>query len=213
MQPIGFSFVVGPRIVHDPMSDAPTSDAPSAEDAAPLSGDVIVDAAGGATPIVAEVVDPLEAALADAARYKEQALRALADLDNFRKRSAREVEAARRSAKEDLIREMLPVFDNVQRGIHSAERAEDVKSVASGLGMVMRQFETTLEKAGVKKVPTVGAAFDPQVHEAIQQVETDEHAPGTIVAEVQGGYVHGERLVRAALVVVAKPKATEPLEA
>jgi molecular chaperone GrpE len=185
------------------MSDEKIPDVPAAEEAAPISGEAVV----------AELVDPLEAATADAARFKEQALRALADLDNYRKRSAREIEAARRGAKEDLIREMLPVFDNVQRGIQSAERAEDVKSVVEGLGMVLRQFETTLEKAGVKKVPTIGAVFDPQVHEAIQQVETDDHAPGTIVAEVQGGYIHGERLVRAALVVVAKPKATPPAEA
>ena len=154
----------------------------------------------------AEASDPLETATADAARYKEQALRALADLDNYRKRAAREIDAARRGAKDDLIRDMLPVFDNVIRGIQSAERADDVKSVVEGLGMVLRQFESTLEKAGVVRVATVGTVFDPQVHEAIQQVETDEHAPGTIVAEVQGGYVHGDRLVRAALVVVAKPK-------
>lgn len=183
------------------MSDDKNSDVMSADEQAPPSGET--EAAEGA-------VDPLEVAVAEAARYKEQALRALADLDNYRKRSAREVDAARRGAKEDFIREMLPVFDNVERGIQSAERAEDVKSVVEGLGMVLRQFESTLEKLGVKKVPSIGTAFDPQVHEAIQQLETDEHPAGTIVAEVQPGYVHGERLVRAALVVVAKPKATSP---
>lgn len=179
------------------MSDDNTQDVTPADEQAPSSG----------TSEVAETsADPLEAATADAARFKEQALRALADLDNFRKRSAREIDAARRSAKDDFIRELLPVFDNVQRGIQSAEQAVDVKSVVDGLGMVMRQFESTLEKSGVTRVPSVGVVFDPQVHEAIQQVETDEHAPGTIVAEVQSGYVHGERLVRAAMVVVAKPK-------
>ena len=192
------------------MSDdpnTPNSDQPAAAtDDQPISGESVV------VPVEAELepVDPLEVAQADAIRFKEQALRALADLDNYRKRSAREVEAARRGAKDDLIRELLPVFDNVSRGIQSAERADDVKSVVEGLGMVLRQFETTLDKAGIHKVPTVGAVFDPQVHEAIQQVETDDHAPGTIVAEVQGGYVHGERLVRAALVVVAKPKTPPP---
>lgn len=151
---------------------------------------------------------PLEAAQAEAAKFKDQALRALADLDNLRKRNARELEAARKTAKDDLIRELLPVFDNVIRGIQSAEHATDVKSLAEGLTMILRQFEGTLEKNGIHKVPSVGTVFDPQVHEAIQQIETDDHAPGTIVDEVQGGYVHGDRLVRAAMVVVAKPKAT-----
>lgn len=185
----------------------------AADEPAPVSGDVIVDEAPAAGASVEEPADPLEVAQGEAARFKEQALRALADLDNYRKRSAREIEAARRATKEDLIRDLLPVFDNIIRGIQSAERAQEVKTVVEGLGMVLRQFEQTLEKAGVRKVPTVGAAFDPQVHEAIQQVETDEHAPGTIVAEVQGGYVNGDRLVRAALVVVAKPKTTPAPEA
>ncbi len=172
---------------------------PASDEAPP--GDVVAEVVSAEEP-----ADPLAVAQAESARFKEQALRALADLDNYRKRSAREIEGARRSAKEDLIRDLLPVFDNVVRGIQSAERAQDVKTVVEGLGMVLRQFEQTLEKAGVRRVPTVGAAFDPQVHEAIQQVETDDQAPGTIVAEVQGGYVNGDRLVRAALVVVAKPK-------
>jgi len=188
---------------NSPNSDRPADASPEQE---PVSGEAVV--LNGELEAPGDPLDAVEAAKAEASRFKEQALRALADLDNYRKRSAREVEAARRAAKEDLIREMLPVFDNVVRGIQSAERADDVKSVVEGLGMVMRQFEGTLEKAGVRRVPTVGAVFDPQVHEAIQQVETDEHPPGTIVAEVQGGYVNGERLVRAALVVVAKPKAS-----
>ncbi len=153
-------------------------------------------------------LSPLEAAQAEAAKYKDQALRALADLDNLRKRNVRELDSARKTAKDDLVRELLPVFDNVIRGIQSAERATDVKSLAEGLTMIVRQFENTLEKNDIRKVSTIGTVFDPQVHEAIQQIETDDHAPGTIVDEVQGGYTHGDRLVRAALVVVAKPKAT-----
>ena len=85
-------------------------------------------------------------------------------------------------------------------------RADMGKALADGLSMVMKQFVDTLGRAGISKVPTTGAAFDPTIHEAIQQVETDEHPVGTVVAEVQAGYVNGERLVRAAMVVVAKPK-------
>jgi molecular chaperone GrpE len=72
--------------------------------------------------------------------------------------------------------------------------------------MVQKQFNDILGRVGILRVPTVGKAFDPSVHEAIQQVETSEHEPGVIVAEVQPGYIQGERLIRAAMVVVAKPK-------
>jgi molecular chaperone GrpE len=150
--------------------------------------------------------DPLAEAQAEAARMKDALLRTAADFDNFRKRSRREIEDAKRNGREDLLRAILPVFDNLERAIHSAGRATDVKSVADGLSMVQRQFVDSLGREGIARVPTVGRPFDPAVHEAIQQVETAEHAPGTVLAEVQPGYTQGERLVRAAMVVVAKAK-------
>ena len=101
------------------------------------------------------------------------------------------------------------MFDNLERAIHSAQRATEVKPVAEGLQMVIKQFVDVVGRAGITKVVTVGKAFDPAVHEAIQQVETDDHAPGTVVSEVQPGYLQGERLVRAAMVVVAKPRTSE----
>ena len=99
------------------------------------------------------------------------------------------------------------MFDNLERAMTSAERATEVKPVSEGLKLVLRQFIDTLGRSGITKVPTMGLPFDPSMHEAIQQVETDEVAPGTVMAEVQPGYLQGERLVRAAMVVVAKPKA------
>jgi molecular chaperone GrpE len=158
--------------------------------------------------------DALSLALAEAAKYKDMALRGAADFDNYRKRARREVDDARKGGREDLLKEFLPVFDNLERGLQSAQRATDIKGVVDGLSMVLKQFESTLGRAGITKVPTTGSPFDPSVHEAIQQVETAEHAPGTVVAEVQPGYTSGERLIRAAMVVVAKAKAeaaaTEP---
>jgi molecular chaperone GrpE len=150
--------------------------------------------------------DPLEEARAEAARMKDQWVRTAADFDNFRKRTRRELEDARKGGREEILKELLPVFDNLERAVTSAQRAQDVKAVAQGLEMVLRQFVETLGRAGIAKVPTTGKQFDPTVHEAIQQVETDEHPPGTVVAEVQPGYIQGDRLVRAAMVVVAKPK-------
>lgn len=153
-----------------------------------------------------EAQDPLAEAKAEVAKMKEQWMRTAADFDNFRKRSRRELEDMRKAGKEDLLKEFFPVFDNLERAIQSAQRATDVKAVAEGLTMVLRQYTDTLARGGITKVPTVGTQFNPSHHEAIQQVETDEHPPGTVVAEVQPGYAQGDRLVRAAMVVVAKPK-------
>ena len=161
------------------------------------------EAAGGAP------VDPVAEAKAETLRFKEQWMRSAADFDNFRKRSRKEIEETRKAGREELLKDLLPVFDNLERAMTSAERATEVKPVSDGLKLVLRQFTDTLGRSGITKVPTVGQLFDPGVHEAIQQVETDEVAPGTVMAEVQPGYMQGERLVRAAMVVVAKPKAGE----
>ncbi len=172
------------------------------------------DNANGEIAEDAEAVpaDPLADARAEAARMKEQWVRTAADFDNFRKRSRRELEDTRKAGKEELLKEFLPIFDNLERAIQSAQRAIDVKGVAEGLSMVLRQYVDTLARGGITKVPTVGAQFDPSHHEAIQQIETNEHPPGTVIAEVQPGYLQGERLVRAAMVVVAKPVAAKTEE-
>jgi molecular chaperone GrpE len=151
--------------------------------------------------------DPLEVAKAEQAKLKDQLLRTLADFDNFRKRSRRELADAERRGRDDMLKEMLPVFDNIDRASAHAETATDVKALADGLGLVMRQFADTLGKLGIERVPAVGHPFDPSVHEAVQQMETSDFEPGTIAAEVQAGYKNSEKLIRPALVVVAKAKA------
>ncbi|HEX4516834.1 MAG TPA: nucleotide exchange factor GrpE [Polyangiaceae bacterium] len=160
------------------------------------------------TPPELPAPNELEAAQDEAAKLKDMLIRTAADFDNFRKRTRRELEDARRGGRDDLLKEMLPVFDNLERAIQSAQKATDVKAVADGLAMILKQFDNTLSRTGLQRVPTVGVMFDPSQHEAIQQMETDEHPPGTVVAEVQPGYKEGERLVRAAMVVVAKPKSS-----
>jgi molecular chaperone GrpE len=149
--------------------------------------------------------EPLNEALAEVARIKDQLLRTAADFDNFRKRTRREIDDAQKRGREELLRELLPVFDNLERAAQHAGQASDAKAVADGVAMVLKQFSDTLGRAGIKRVVTVGAPFDPTQHEAIQQIETAEHPAGTVVAEVQPGYQMGDRLVRAAMVVVAKP--------
>ena len=179
--------------------DNPT--ASSNGEAAPSSAEL---AATSEVPQVSQ----LDAAKAEVLRLKEQWMRVAADFDNFRKRTRRDIDDAKKAGREELLKELLPVFDNLERAMQSAGRAQNVKAVSDGLSMVLKQFTDVLGRVGITKVKTIGTAFDPQIHEAIQQVETDEHPVGTVVAEVQPGYVHGERLVRAAMVVVAKPKTT-----
>jgi molecular chaperone GrpE len=194
----------------DPTTDTKPEDSttPSTEakEAAPAEASGEAQAQGEAAG-EEKNVETLESVKAEAAKTRDQLLRMAADFDNFRKRSRKEIEDARKAGKEDLLKEFLPVFDNLDRGMQSAQKATDVSAVAEGLSMVLRQFVDTLGRQGITRVPTVGNAFDPSVHEAIQQVESDE-PPGHVVAEVQSGYIQGGRLVRAALVVVAKPKSS-----
>jgi molecular chaperone GrpE len=159
----------------------------------------------GAAETAEKAADPLAEARAEVGRIRDQLLRTAADYDNFRKRTRRELEDAQKRGREDLLRELLPVFDNLERAVVHAGQASDAKAVADGVNMVLKQFADTLGRVGIKRVTTIGSPFDPTQHEAIQQLETDEHPAGTIVAEVQPGYAIGDRLVRAAMVVVAKP--------
>lgn len=182
------------------------SDIPDATDA---NGSDTSNGEDKAAPSGEQAVDPLEAARAEAKKNLDGWKRSAADFDNFRKRTRREIEDTRKAGREDLLKDFLPVFDNLERAITSAQRATELKPVLDGLAMVLKQYIDTLGRSGITKVPGVGSTFDPMVHEAIQQVESDEHPPGTIVAEVQPGYLNGERLVRAAMVVVAKAKAEE----
>ncbi len=164
-----------------------------------------------AEPEIASEPDPLEVAKAEAQKFREQLLRTAADFENFRKRTRREIEDAQRKGKESAVKELLPVFDNLERAVASAENAPDAKSLAEGLKMVMRQFTTTLEKISIKRVETVGKPFDPTKHEAIQHIES-EHEAGVVAAEVQPGYMIGEHLLRAAMVVVSKGPPEKPAD-
>jgi molecular chaperone GrpE len=137
-------------------------------------------------------------------QLKDQLLRTAADFDNFRKRARREMEDAKARGKDEAIKEVLPVFDNLERAVAAAENAQAISSVIEGVKMVLKLFEDTAERMGLKRIKALGERFDPAVHEAIQQQETDAHAPGTILAEVVPGYMFGPRLLRAAMVVVAR---------
>ena len=152
-----------------------------------------------------DALTDVEKARAERDRMREQLLRIAADFDNFRKRSRKEIEEVRRRTIEDTLREVLPIVDNLERAADAMTDATEISAVTEGVHMVLRGFEDIANRLGLKRVPTVGNMFDPTCHDAMQQEETDKHAPGTIIAEVVPGYYLGERLLRPAMVVVAKP--------
>jgi molecular chaperone GrpE len=156
-----------------------------------------------------EPVDPLAEAQEKAARLKDQLLRTAADFENFRKRAKRDVEEAARRSKEEVLSEILPIIDNLERAVQASGGAKDVQSVVQGVEMVLKSFADVAENLNLGRVKTVGEKFDPNVHDAIQQQETDEAAPGTILAEVVSGWTLGPKLIRPAMVVVAKPPSAE----
>lgn len=140
-------------------------------------------------------------------KFKDQLLRTAADFENFRKRTRKDLEEADRRGKEEAIRELLPVIDNLERAVAAATAAKDVAAVVDGIKMVLKLFEDQAGHLGLARASAVGERFDPSIHDAIQHKETDEHAPGTVVAEIVAGWRLGDRLVRPAMVVVAKKPA------
>lgn len=167
---------------------------------------------GGSADPSSAAPDPLGAALAERDQIRDQMLRTAADFDNYRKRTRRELEEARTRGRDDALKEVLPVFDNLERAVAAAGNAQTIDSVVEGVQMVLKLFEDTSERMGLTRIKTVGERFDPAVHEAIQQQETDASPPGTILAEVVPGYMVGPRLLRAAMVVVARKPAAKPPE-
>ncbi len=159
-------------------------------------------AAEGTGEAKVEAADPVAVLTAERDRYKDAALRALADLDNYRKRSLREREEYVKKAREDQLRELLEVFDNLDRASQFVGQTADVTAVAKGIEMVLKLFEDKLQRIGGKRLRSVGTPFDPQFHEAIAQ-QPSEHPAGVVSAEHLAGYMLGDRLLRAASVVVS----------
>jgi molecular chaperone GrpE len=161
----------------------------------------------GATPAA---VDAANAVTTERDQLRDQLLRTAADFDNYRKRTRKEIEEARARGREDAVKDVLPVFDNLERAVSAATSAQTIESVVEGVKMVLKLFEDTAERMGLTRVKTLGERFDPTMHEAIQQQETDDQPPGTILTEIVPGYMIGQRLLRAAMVVVARKVSAKP---
>jgi molecular chaperone GrpE len=157
--------------------------------------DIGAEAAAGAAETGAE---------AQLAELQERLLRSQAELENFRKRSRREYDDAQRYREIDVLRDLLPVLDNVLRAIEASEKTADVESLRSGFRMTAQQLEKLLGSHGCRTIETDGTAFDPAVHDAILQQEVPGVEAGTIVGTASRGYRLHDRVVRPAQVIVAK---------
>lgn len=136
-------------------------------------------------------------------QYLDKLQRANAELENFRRRVQREAELSARYSSLPLIRELLPALDNVARTIQAAEQTGKIEDLIQGLQMIMAQFDQVFGNHSAKPIPAVGEAFDPNLHEALQQVPTDEHPPMTIIQELERGYNMHDRVIRPSKVIVA----------
>lgn len=135
-------------------------------------------------------------------------LRQVAELDNVKKRSAREREEVARFANEALIKDLLPVVDNLERAIAHASGGGNGKPLVEGVEMVLKGLLDVLAKHGVTQISAVGQPFDPSKHEAMAQVEDESQEPNSVVEELHKGYTLRDRLLRPALVSVAKSSKT-----
>lgn len=197
--------------------EALQEEADSVDDALFLSpddseGEVIdVNGGGGVTELQQDLVAENEALKkqveelsTECEEQKNRVLRVAADLENFRRRSQREKEDLRKYGIDRVVMELLPAIDNLERALQHATSESGENSMTEGVRMVYRQLLSALEKHGVEGFDSKGTAFDPQRHEALQQVESTELATGTVVDEYQRGYFLHDRLLRPALVSVAK---------
>ena len=157
--------------------------------------------------------DPLEEALRESEEYRDRWMRLAAEFDNYKKRRSREFDALVRSASENLIRELLPVLDSVARALeHRADGEEESDGFKQGVTMIMEQFPKVLERRGLSEIDALGQPFDPNYHEALMQMSSDEHAEGLVMGVVDRGYRLGDKVIRPAKVVVSGGSAAEEPE-
>ncbi len=198
---------------------APAASPTAAPTTAPASDTAAAAAASAPPPttpaLSAGEIESFKAHAAEAAQWKDKCLRSLADLDNYRKRAAREKLEHSKFATQQMLTRLLPVIDNFELALQHADQAGDspaAKSLIDGLKMTLGQLHGLLREAGVEVVNAEGQRFDPQFHEAVSHLESDTHESGKVIQQLRKGYRLHERLLRPATVVVSKGKPQPPAE-
>lgn len=186
----------------DKDADLPESEQAAQEQASSPGPDYSQEVGEGSE--IEELRAQLAAKELEAQQHHEQFLRQVAELENYKKRVSREKQDALRYANEALVRDLLPVLDNLERATEHAQGGGNGQPLLEGIEMVLKGFLEALEKHGVTQVSARGQAFDPEKHEAYAQIESDTCEPNTVVDEVHKGYYLFDRLLRPSLVSVSK---------
>jgi len=162
-------------------------------------------------PKTAELEQALEAAQRERDEAKDQALRALAEFQNYRKRTSNERQQGRLDATEEMATKLLPIVDNFDRAMAAAREAKDAHSLLQGIELIHKQFLMFLDQMGVRPIHSEGQPFDPNFHEAVVTTETEAHPHDTVIEELERGYtLSSGKIVRPARVRVSKlPSGTD----
>ena len=187
---------------------AADGDTPSVER---QDADGSIDSLRGA---LADALAALEASRAQAESLKDQALRAVAEADNVRKRADRSIENAHKYALERFVNDLLPAVDSFERAVDAAtdlvgSGGEAVSAMAEGMELSLKLLLEAMQRQGIEEVDPIGAPFDPKLHEAMSMIENPEAEPGSVIEVFQKGYTVNGRLARPARVIVAKEPAAE----
>ena len=153
----------------------------------------------------ADGITETEAARAEAAANYDRYVRAVAELDNYRKRTVRMRAEARDETLRDVLLQVAPILDNLRRALR--QETQEVDALKQGVELICGQFNDVLKGYGLAEIESVGQPFDPEVHEALAEVPDDEHPPGTVIEEMEKGYKLNDKVVRYARVVVSKASA------
>lgn len=189
------------KIVIEDEKEQQKQDIPST----PSDSDVAADEPEDSPDSMKAIEEKLAAAQAEAGDHRDRMLRMAAELENFKKRSAREQDDLKKFATENLIRQLLTVVDNLERAIASASPDnENGQSVVDGVALTLAEVNKILEKHYVRPIQALGEPFDPTFHQAMCQEESADQPPNTVVQEFQKGYLIHDRLLRPAMVVVSK---------
>jgi molecular chaperone GrpE len=159
---------------------------------------------GEAAQTPAAIEQQLSEALAERDANYERLLRSQAEFDNYRKRVQREIDDERRFAPLPIVRDLLPVLDNLRRAADAARSANEPSNLVQGIDLVLQQVEQVLARYGVTPIPSVGETFDPHLHEALTQMPSAEHPPLTVLQELERGYKLHDRVVRPGKVIVSQ---------
>ena len=154
-----------------------------------------------------EELDPLEAVTKERDELKDRFLRLAAETENYKKRSEREKSQFLKRANESLVKDLLPVLDNLERALDAAKAEDEGSAVVAGLGLIHQELWKVLERHGLTPVEAMGQAFDPEFHEAMMQQEDADQEENTVLAVMQKGYTFQDRLLRPAMVIVSKKPA------